>query len=190
MGTVKRGVQIVLAVTILATSIVAISAQNSSTSIENPIADPRSDPKYADLNDNGYYESLMSQFAGTTEHEQSFKAAMSEYYTQEEKAENARYDQGERRDQFAIITALLIAGLFFVSLPWGRAGRSIARTGRKTTDAAIKSFVGEPGTSIIGTEKLARYSVADELRKWQQLRADGVVTEREFDEARAKLLNR
>ncbi len=44
--------------------------------------------------------------------------------------------------------------------------------------------------NIIKGEKLKQFSVADELLKWAKLKEDGHITEAEFNEARAKLLNR
>jgi hypothetical protein len=43
---------------------------------------------------------------------------------------------------------------------------------------------------IIKGEKLNQYSVADELTKWAKLREDGHISEKEFNEARTKLLKR
>lgn len=43
--------------------------------------------------------------------------------------------------------------------------------------------------SIIKRDALAPYSVADELLKWNKLRQEGLVTEAQFEEARAKLLD-
>lgn len=41
---------------------------------------------------------------------------------------------------------------------------------------------------IIKNESLKQFSVADELSKWAKLRDDGVVSDAEFEQARAKLL--
>lgn len=43
---------------------------------------------------------------------------------------------------------------------------------------------------IIKGEKLKYYSVADELIKWAKLKEDGLISENEFNEARAKILKR
>ena len=43
---------------------------------------------------------------------------------------------------------------------------------------------------IIKGEKLKYYSVADELIKWSKLKEDGLISENEFNEARAKILKR
>ena len=43
---------------------------------------------------------------------------------------------------------------------------------------------------IIKSEKLKYYSVADELIKWAKLKEDGLISENEFNEARAKILKR
>ena len=48
----------------------------------------------------------------------------------------------------------------------------------------------ESELDIIKGEMLKQYSVADELLKWAKLKEDGHISEDEFKEARAKLLNR
>jgi hypothetical protein len=42
--------------------------------------------------------------------------------------------------------------------------------------------------SIIQNEKLKQYSVADELIKWTKLKEDGHISERDFNEAKDKLI--
>ncbi|WP_051786595.1 SHOCT domain-containing protein [Endozoicomonas numazuensis] len=41
---------------------------------------------------------------------------------------------------------------------------------------------------IIRGEGLKNYSVADELIKWSKLKVDGVITDKQFEDAKAKLL--
>lgn len=48
----------------------------------------------------------------------------------------------------------------------------------------------DPQLNIIKGEKFKQYSVADELIKWAKLKEDGHISEEEFNEARAKLLNK
>lgn len=55
---------------------------------------------------------------------------------------------------------------------------------KKVTESKIKSI------DIIKGERLKSFSVADELIKWAQLKADGHITEQEYAEARTKLLQR
>lgn len=63
------------------------------------------------------------------------------------------------------------------------AGRVSAVRGRSNLSNA-----GE--IDIIKGERLRSFSVADELLKWAKLKEDGHITEREFAEARRKLLER
>jgi len=56
----------------------------------------------------------------------------------------------------------------------------------------IRRRISKPklsSSSIIKSENLKNYSVADELLKWAQLKEDGHITEEEFNEARRKILN-
>ena len=46
----------------------------------------------------------------------------------------------------------------------------------------------KPDVGIIKADKMKSYSVADELIKWTQLKEDGHITEKEYQEARKKLL--
>jgi zinc-ribbon domain len=83
---------------------------------------------------------------------------------------------------FALVPVVLIIEFLWIGpltrqLPVWRA----ARSHKKTT--ATK-------TRIIGRDSLTPYSIADELLKWNQLRADGLITEDEYQEARTNLLSR
>ncbi len=61
----------------------------------------------------------------------------------------------------------------------------------KEKDANLKTKpVTSDGIEIIGNEKFKRYSVADELKKWGELRDEGYITEQEFQEAKDKLFSR
>jgi len=62
---------------------------------------------------------------------------------------------------------------------------------RKFSAIREKSASGNAGEiDIIKGERLRSFSVADELLKWAKLKEDGHITEREFSEARRKLLER
>ena len=58
----------------------------------------------------------------------------------------------------------------------------------KPKNSEIKTEDSE--IDIIKSEKLKYYSVADELIKWSKLKEDGLISENEFNEARAKILKR
>lgn len=47
---------------------------------------------------------------------------------------------------------------------------------------------GEDGPAIMKRDSLASYSVADELKKWRDLKNDGTITEEEFHAARNRIL--
>ena len=44
-------------------------------------------------------------------------------------------------------------------------------------------------TNIVGRDNLSSYSVADEMLKWNDLLEKGLITQEEFEKAKAKLLN-
>jgi len=53
-----------------------------------------------------------------------------------------------------------------------------------------KTIVKDSEIDIIKSESLKSYSVADELIKWAKLKEDGYISNKEFQEARDKLLQR
>ena len=55
---------------------------------------------------------------------------------------------------------------------------------------SVKIDGGESKVKIIDGENLKKYSVANELIKWASLKEDGHISEVEFNDAKAKLLNR
>lgn len=101
---------------------------------------------------------------------------------------------------------LLIAPLVLALLLWGyiRAIRTLFFAPLERRQEWVKQngvFSSKPKRAkveaktasdldIIQSEKLKQFSVADELSKWAKLRDDGIVSEAEFEEARAKLLNK
>lgn len=52
----------------------------------------------------------------------------------------------------------------------------------------VKVPADKNGVDIIRGERLKSFSVADELTKWAKLKEDGHITEKEYNEARKKLL--
>lgn len=54
----------------------------------------------------------------------------------------------------------------------------------------VKISTDKNGVDIIRGEKMKSFSVADELTKWAKLKEDGHITEKEYNEARRKLLER
>ncbi len=54
---------------------------------------------------------------------------------------------------------------------------------------SVDISLADEAPTIMQRESLASYSTADELRKWRSLLDDGTITEKQFDDARQKLLN-
>lgn len=93
----------------------------------------------------------------------------------------------------AVICGIIFVGLW---LPWGQMSASVAQHGAEI-NTKLEDIAGSATTSlkemtrgspIVGRHGLTTYSVADELMKWNELRENGVVSEEEFSEARARLL--
>jgi hypothetical protein len=106
-----------------------------------------------------------------------------------ENAENMRQssvrDFERWRNDYAGGVAVLIVGVLSLTFLWMRpAIRFISnRHGGKEKAAKVAP---QP---IMGRESMASYSVADELRKWSDLRKDGAIGEDEYNEVRQRLLN-
>ncbi|MDR6739115.1 hypothetical protein J2X56_001101 [Herbaspirillum sp. 1173] len=67
----------------------------------------------------------------------------------------------------------------------------VARNGIfATKEKPLATLVKNPSTKVVHAEKLASFSVADELLKWAKLREEGHITEEEYSDARNKLLNK
>lgn len=82
-----------------------------------------------------------------------------------------------------LLAVLVGAGLYFYVLEtlWKEPmARIVAERGTKSRTSAA--------ADIIKRDALSSYSVADELRKWRDLRDDGTVTEDEFQAARARIM--
>lgn len=105
---------------------------------------------------------------------------------------------GEERVPTYVVAAILAAVMLLIlwlPLPWDSwldaGAKELHDVGKAAAGAAKARFEPEePGARIIGSEGFSRFSVADEMLKWKQLRDEGIVTEEEFQEARAKLLGR
>ena len=79
-----------------------------------------------------------------------------------------------------LIVIFLIVGVFKI----------IKSLSTLKTKLDIKKSTTESEMNIIKGEKLKQYSVADELMKWGKLKEEGHISEDEFNQAKAKLLNR
>lgn len=60
----------------------------------------------------------------------------------------------------------------------------------KTSALELLNIIKPKRSTIIKTDNLKSYSVADELLKWTQLKEAGVVSEEEFQEARRKIMSK
>jgi Sec-independent protein translocase protein TatA len=77
-----------------------------------------------------------------------------------------------------LIVIFLIVGVFKI----------IKSLSTLKTKLDIKKSTTESEMNIIKGEKLKQYSVADELMKWGKLKEEGLISEEEFNQAKAKLL--
>jgi hypothetical protein len=176
---------------------IASVAYTDSTVLEPTVVDPQSDPQYADI-DKSAYNQLLTRFAPKTSHESAYQAA-SQAYEQEVSFLSQKQEEAvETRKALFAGAGLVLITLFIISLPW----RHWLRTFKKTTDTVVTettkaALVGvkalksvQDNSPIVGRSGLSSYSIADELEKWSRRRAEGIVTEQEFEEARTKLLKR
>ncbi|WP_295531995.1 SHOCT domain-containing protein [Novosphingobium sp. Chol11] len=112
------------------------------------------------------------------------------------RAKNYEYEQRQNLSIFFGGFSLIL--FVILNIPWSRMASNAAYKSGVVTGKFINivrvgvSSIKEPasGSPIVGRHGLSTYSIADELAKWNQLREDGVVTEKEFAGARARLLNR
>ena len=93
----------------------------------------------------------------------------------------------------ADIAALL--GICLVSIfTYKKAGYFLRRISKKIKSifSEIRTKLGraKKDANIVGNDNLRSYSAADELLKWAELREKGIISEREFDEAREKILRK
>ena len=107
-----------------------------------------------------------------------------------------RQDDYWREYKYAMaadIAALL--GICLVSIfTYKKAGYFLRRISKKIKSifSEIRTKLGraKKDAKIVGNDKLRSYSAADELLKWAELREKGIISEREFDEAREKILRK
>jgi hypothetical protein len=102
----------------------------------------------------------------------------------------------DQRDEYLAFIVVVLAIFALTFLPWGRWTQSlfqgVSRTavkGGSAVGSVVSKISGEDRT-IIKREGLDRYSVSAELKNWKDLLDQGVVTEDEFEKAKAKLLGR
>ena len=96
-----------------------------------------------------------------------------------------------------LVTCAAVAGFYIVAMnvlflhPLRQHRDWIEQNGIFASRSKAEAAVADtPAIDIIKGERLRSFSVADELLKWAKLKEDGHISEQEFNEARAKLLQK
>ena len=97
-------------------------------------------------------------------------------------ASNAEFDEADKISGMFLGASIVSAWIIVLEYLWMRPMTRIIED--STTQVAKPSST----TEIIKRDSLSTYSVADELRKWRDLRDDGTVTEDEYIAARARIM--
>lgn len=154
---------------------------------------PETDAQFADIDKTGFDWAQQQ-----TQHNLDYMAALQAYHGDTNSIAQQAREFRNKRDEFFDTGAL--SGLLFLiaMLPWVRWDEQARRSSRALADKAGKLAVKGAGalsalrevSPIVGRSGLQTYSIADELSKWSKLHDDGVVSDSEFDQARARLLSR
>lgn len=160
---------------------------------------PESDPKYADLVAAGFSPIIVNGgaigiFSPIDAHQAEYISDLQKY-----KSDRAAFDYESESNRNSMQNWTAAAALFYFIfgtslLPWDGWSKRVVDSARSVSamsaDFARKSAesVITSNSAVVGRTGLKSYSVADELLKWNKLLEDGVVTEEEFDVARAELL--
>lgn len=147
---------------------------------DNMGVNPLEDPQYEEVRNLG----AMALYENSPLYE--------EYFNRERKYS---YDQGELerladlRDGLFVGSFAVFLCAFVLNFLWLKPlERRFAKMKKAAEDFANREKKSPP-PSIINRESLTSYSTADELKKWLALRHDGAISESEYQEARAKILN-
>ena len=188
--------------------ILSLAAMIKHQAAQAPVElyNPLDDPKFADLVESGYQPPNETQLviARITDqtiqnnHQAEYSAALTDHREAEVAASFRASEEAGVRDTLIIwdFAVLLLLGLS--ALPWQRWADDSRASGRAAAEEAGKlagrSFYAAKAllqpSPIVGRSGLKTYSVADELSKWSTLHEEGVVSQEEFEEARAALLRR
>lgn len=107
--------------------------------------------------------------------------------------------EAQRKNEEVLVISFcaVVAGVYILALnyfflsPLRRHREWIEQNGIFSSRSKEELLDSEPvGIDIIKGERLRSFSVADELLKWAKLKEDGHISEQEFNEARAKLLQK
>jgi hypothetical protein len=99
------------------------------------------------------------------------------------------YEKIEKRNKLPTFSGIFLLSILILNYLW------LSPLTRRIVDMEKSSGVSThrdrkaSSPAIIRREALASYSTADELRKWLDLRQQGAITEAEYQDARAKILN-
>lgn len=187
--------QALLCCVILTLSMAAIvKNQGANAPIELP-THPSDDPIFADFKQ---WDADFNPPSDSPALLLQYRMALDAYDHELNIATRVREDSAETRD---ILVGWIVAVFLFLALtwlPWRRWGDKTSEATSVAAEEAGKlaargymaaKALAEP-SPIVGRSGLKTYSVADELAKWSKLREEGVVSQEEFEEARAALLRR
>jgi len=157
------------------------------------VADPDTDPRFADVAGKNNYEAFRDN-PGIAEEYNSAKVG---YSTAASSANALKREHSDQEKSYYVLVAFCVALFALSFIPWGRLIANALQRGTEKAAGAIapiasatRERLGAGGSMIIGSEKMKRFSTADELLKWQQLHESGAVTDSEYSQARNKLLHR
>jgi hypothetical protein len=185
--------RIVLVLVALGFGMSAMNEADRAAHIQVEGTDPDSKPEYQHLRGLGAAEAYLAdpQLAS------SYVAERATYRGDISSTELVRIGHRNNRDIYLTLAAVCSVFLVVTLLPWQvwfnhRVEEIAEFTGKVVPPIVdfLQSKLEPGGTTIIGREKLKRFSTADEMLKWKKLLDQGVITQSEFDEARRKLLNR
>jgi len=180
----------------LTLSALAFSAHYEAAEVGVDAIHPDNDPQFSELVGLSTFDMILYD-ANLAE---AYGSASIAYDNAEYSAELKRGELRDRRDQYFVLTALMLLLFALTWLPWRRWGQSLsdgiaqgfassAGRGEAAIEKIASKLSGEE-RAIIRREGLDRYSVSVELKNWKELLDKGVVTDEEFEKAKAKILGR
>jgi hypothetical protein len=172
--------------------LLALEAHNEAEQVKVDAIHPDHDPQFSSIAGMSTFEML----AIDPNLASAYNRASLAYSNDESYANLMRSDLHDQRDQYVGFMVVVIFLFALTFLPWGRWGQSLSQgveqtvvKGGSVVESVVSKVSGEDRT-IIKREGLDRYSVSSELKNWKELLDQGVVTEEEFQKAKAKLLGR
>lgn len=172
--------------------LLALEAHNKAEQVTVDAIHPDYDPQFSSIAGMSTIEMLTvdSKLAS------AYNRARLAYRNDESYASLVRSNLHDQRDQYLAFIVVVVFLFALTFLPWGRWVQSLFQgveqtvvKGGSVVESVVSKVSGEDRT-IIKREGLDRYSVSSELKNWKELLDQGVVTEEEFQKAKAKLLGR